>query len=191
MVLRNFYLCTNLWVWSVTLVSNERYSFIPGPDNLVSKWNSCTVLCALFRKYVLSCFYSSWFRLLPKVYYSFALLIAIFKCWILFGHTDALILFFFLESIWPLLFSVHFYSLFDAVFNFQLPFQLVWTAYLPSFPFIVPSTISKAWHNRKAFGELTHLGTFSVILVLWFQSLSHGIYYNGIFRTTLATCVSN
>lgn len=99
--------------------------------------------------------------------------------------------FFFLESIWPSLFSVHFYSLFDAVFNFQLPFQLVWTAYLPSFPFIVPSTISKAWHNRKAFGELIHLWTFSVILVLWFQSLSHGIYYNGIFQTTLATCVSN
>lgn len=190
MVLCNFYLCTNLWVWSVTLVSNERYSFIPGPDNLVSKWNSCTVLFALFRKYVLSCFYSSWFHLLPKVYYSFALLIAIFKCWILFGHTDALILSFSWKYLTFALFSPFLLTI-DAVFNFQFPFQLVWTAYLPSFPFIVPSTISKAWHNRKAFGELIHLGTFSLILVLWFQSLSHGIYYNGIFQTTLATCVSN
>lgn len=64
-------------------------------------------------------------------------------------------------------------------------------SYFPSRVFIVSSTISKAWHNLKTFGVLSHVGAFFVILVLWNQSLSHGIYYNGILQTTVTTCVSN
>lgn len=95
MVLCNFYLCTNLRFWNITLISKERDSFIPGLVNLVSKRNSCTMLCSFFQKLCLILFLLLFFS-------SFGFLIAIFKCPSQFGHIGVLVLysffFFFLCS---------------------------------------------------------------------------------------------
>lgn len=136
MVLCNFHLHTNLWLWSVTLKPNDAPLFRV-LLTLLLNWIlvQCCVLCSEIISYLVSTalFFSSF----AKNVLFFCTLIAIFKCCSLFGPIDALILYafliflFFLERTWSLLFSIHFNSLFVAVFGLQLHFQLayfVWTA---------------------------------------------------------------